>query len=231
MAPPRQRPPPSSFPGGGDDSRSEASSTATGGPTSRGIPGPKPRKTAAAVAISGVAATTTGTLASAKDLKVAAATGAAAAANAAAAATMSGLAQGNGVDFYGVDGFRDDLPGVCSYRYPVVIVVMNKANGFSLFWVDRYRGIKCPSQSCTITDTPTNSPHQAPTPDPSRRYTSPLASVFALRQLSQLEKPLRRSLHPRPRHLHHLHQHHPDQRTAPGMPFSSHRRRRAEHAR
>jgi hypothetical protein len=46
---------------------------------------------------------------SAKDLKVAAATGAAAAANAAAAS--SALAQ---IGFeYGVDGLRDDLPGVC----------------------------------------------------------------------------------------------------------------------
>lgn len=118
MAPPRQRPPPSSIPGGGDDSRSEASSTATGGPTSRGVPGPKPRKAAANNATGGIpGAATTGTLASAKELKVAAATGAAAAAAAnAAAAAMSGLGQGNGVDLYGLDGLRDDLPGVCCPR-------------------------------------------------------------------------------------------------------------------
>uniref|UniRef100_A0A093VB38 Autophagy-related protein 13 n=1 Tax=Talaromyces marneffei PM1 TaxID=1077442 RepID=A0A093VB38_TALMA len=105
MAPPRQRPPASSVAGVGDDSRSEASSTATGGPTSRGVPGPKPRKSGA-TSTSGVA--TTGTLASAKELKVAAATGAAAAAtNAAAASALSQI----GVE-YGMDGLRDDLPGV-----------------------------------------------------------------------------------------------------------------------
>lgn len=121
MAPPRQRPPLNPVLGGGagDDSRSEASSTATGGPTSRGVPGPKPRKSGVASSISGAA--TTGTLASAKELKVAAATGAAAAA--------SGLGQ---QDMYGLDGLRDDLPGVCSYRTPCRCC--GRANGF--WWID-----------------------------------------------------------------------------------------------
>lgn len=127
MAPPRQRPLPNSIPGG-DDSRSEASSTATGGPTPRGIPGPKPRKSTA-TNTSGAA--TMGTLASAKDLKVAAATGAAAAAN----ATAASLAQ-NGVE-YGGDGIRDDLPGVCFYRTPPLTIVAEariNANGDD--WID-----------------------------------------------------------------------------------------------
>lgn len=171
MAPPRQRPPLNSVLGGvgaGDDSRSEASSTATGGPTSRGVPGPKPRKSGVASSTSGAA--TTGTLASAKELKVAAATGATA-----AAAAASGLGQ---QDIYGLDGLRDDLPGVCSYRTPYRCC--GRANGFSM---DRYHGIKCPSQSCTITDTRTNSLHQAHTHDRYRRYISPLALVFAPRRL------------------------------------------------
>ncbi|GAM37149.1 hypothetical protein TCE0_022r06818 [Talaromyces pinophilus] len=111
MAPPRQRPPLNPVLGGGagDDSRSEASSTATGGPTSRGVPGPKPRKSGVASSISGAA--TTGTLASAKELKVAAATGAAAAA--------SGLGQ---QDMYGLDGLRDDLPGIPWHQMPLSIL-------------------------------------------------------------------------------------------------------------
>lgn len=103
MAPPRQRPAASTS-AVIDDSRSEASSgTATGNP-SRGVPGPKPRKSGIAAAAASVS--TIGTIASSKDLKVAAATGAAAAAAAAAAAVGH-----MGLD-YG-DGLRDDLPGVC----------------------------------------------------------------------------------------------------------------------
>lgn len=66
-----------------------------------------------------------GTLASAKELKVAAATGAAAA-SAAAAAAASGLGQQNGVDMYGFDGVRDDLPGVCPKSF--LFVVHSRAN-------------------------------------------------------------------------------------------------------
>lgn len=129
MAPPRQRPVLGGG-GAGDDSRSEASSTATGGPISRGIPGPKPRKSAANAAGAGSGAAT---MASGKELKVAAATGAAAAAAANAnAAAASGLGQQNGVDMYGLDGLRDDLPGVRSYRTTAVVVVELMA----FWWID-----------------------------------------------------------------------------------------------
>ncbi|OKL57139.1 hypothetical protein UA08_07465 [Talaromyces atroroseus] len=100
MAPPRQRPATTVAGNTIDDSRSEASSSTLTGHQSRGVPGPKPRK----VGVAGA----TGSSATSKELKVAAATGAAA-----------GI--GGGVVEYG-DVMRDELPGIPWPQMPLSIL-------------------------------------------------------------------------------------------------------------